>query len=198
MGRKPVDKVRTQDHLLKKGWIQSLTTLFLQQGISKFTMEDIANRLTISKATLYKYYASREEILDEIVRLKLLEIEAFETQLHDDQITFSERYFEVIKNASVLLAEFSSPFLQDIRQKYPELWEKIHAFQQRALLAAEKFYQQGIHKNIMNDINPRLLALTDKIFINAVANPSFLKDYGLSLQEAFDGFFQMKSKGIFK
>lgn len=199
MGRKPVDKERFDAPELKKAWIRKISSLFLQHGFTIFTMDEISARLRVSKATLYKYYASKEDMLEEILRYKIEEIEAFEPRLQDGELDFTERYFEVIKAASLTLAEFSSQFITDIKQKYPELWEKINAFQERALAAAEKFYQHGIEKEIMHPhLNPRLLALTDKIFIHAASNSNFLKEHNISLEEAFDGFFQMKSKGIFK
>ena len=65
MGRKPVDKERIDDPELKSAWIKQLSPIYLRNGLTRFTMDDIASKLSISKATLYKYYASREEILDE-------------------------------------------------------------------------------------------------------------------------------------
>lgn len=198
MGRKPVDKERLDDPELKADWIQQLSSVYLRNGLTKFTMDDIAAKLGISKATLYKYFASREDILDEVVRMRIAEIEVFEEQLTDDKITFTERYFEVIKNASVMLAEMSNQFLLDTKQLYPDLWEKMRAFQDRALFVAEEFYKKGIVAGIMNDINPRLLALTDKMFIRYVSDEKFLEEYDISLKEAFDNYFLMKSRGIFK
>ncbi len=199
MGRKPINKTRSPLALQQQEWVRTISAWFLQEGIAAFTMDEIAAKLQVSKATLYKYYASKEDILDEVVRTKLGDIEAFEPQLKDDETGFTERYFEVIKSAAVMLAEFSSQFLQDIKQKYPELWEKIHIFQTRALQAGERFYQIGIERGILRDtLNPRLLALMDKIFIAAAANQHFLRECNLQLQEAVDGFYEMKSKGIFK
>ncbi len=84
------------------------------------------------------------------------------------------------------------------KKKHPELFDKIHAFQDQALEVAEQFYKRGIEAGIINDINPKILALTDKMFIRSVSNPRFLEEYNISLQEAFDAYFLMKSKGIFK
>ena len=161
-------------------------------------MDDIAAKLGISKATLYKYFASREDILDEVVRMRIAEIEVFEEHLADDKITFTERYFEVIKNASFMLAEMSNQFLLDAKHLYPDLWDKMRTFQDRALFVVEEFYKKGIEAGIMNDINPRLLALTDKMFIRYVSDEKFLDEYDISLKEAFDNFFLMKSHGIFR
>ena len=198
MGRKPVDKERLDDPELKSDWIKQLSGVYLRNGLTKFTMDDIAAKLGISKATLYKYFASREDILDEVVRMRIAEIEVFEEHLADDKITFTERYFEVIKNASFMLAEMSNQFLLDAKHLYPDLWDKMRTFQDRALFVVEEFYKKGIEAGIMNDINPRLLALTDKMFIRYVSDEKFLDEYDISLKEAFDNFFLMKSHGIFR
>ena len=108
MGRKPVDKERFDAPELKKAWIRKISSLFLQHGFTIFTMDEISARLRVSKATLYKYYASKEDMLEEILRYKIEEIEAFEPRLQDGELDFTERYFEVIKAASLTLAEFSS------------------------------------------------------------------------------------------
>ena len=198
MGRKPIDKERADNSEIKTEWIPVFANLFLRYGLTKFTMDQLADQLGVSKATLYKYYSSKEEILDDVVSYKLRQIADFEKLLLDDDKPFEERYYEDIKKASLLLAEFSHQFMQETKQKHSDLWTKISSFQERALFAAERFYQKGISAGVLNDINPKLLALTDKIFIYASSNPYFLKEYGMSLQEAFDGFYLLRSHGIFK
>ena len=198
MGRKPLNKERVDDPYIKDAWIKELATLYLQHGLGKFTMDKIAKKLNISKATLYKYFSSKDEIIDAVVQYKTKEIIAFEALLRDDNIDFSERFFDIIKTASILLAEISGQFLHDTKVKHPELFHKMDAFSDRALYAAEKFYQQGIEMGVLNDIDPKILALTDKMFIQAVSNPKFLKEHNISIKEAFDSYFLMKSKGIFK
>ncbi len=197
MGRKPLDKERVDDPFVKDAWVKELATLYLQYGLGKYTMDMIAKKLNISKATLYKYFASKDEIVDAVIQYKIQEIISFESLLGDDNIDFSERFFDIIKKASIMLAEISGQFLHDTKIKHPELFNKLNTFQDRALVAAEKFYQQGIETGVLNNINPKILALTDKMFIQAVSNPRFLQEHGISIKEAFDSYFLMKSKGIF-
>jgi AcrR family transcriptional regulator len=198
MGRKPLNKERVDDPYVKETWAKELATLYLQYGLGKFTMDKIAKKLNISKATLYKYFSSKDEIIDAVVQYKIKEIIAFEDLLVDDNIDFSERFFDIIKTASIMLAEISGQFLHDTKIKHPELFVKMDTFSDRALYAAEKFYQQGIEIGVLNDIDPKILALTDKMFIQAVSNPKFLQEHNISVKEAFDNYFLMKSKGIFK
>lgn len=198
MGRKPLDKKRVGSSEAKDVWVKELANLYLQYGTDKFTMDTIAKKLGMSKATLYKYFASKDEMIAAVVQFKIKEIIAYEKLLADSNIDFSERFFDIIKNASILLAEVSYKFLQDTRIKHPELFDKMNKFNDYALKAAELFYQQGIENGILNDINPKILALTDKMFIQAVSKPKFLSEHDITIQDAFDSYFIMKSKGIFK
>jgi AcrR family transcriptional regulator len=198
MGRKPLDKERVDDPSIKDAWIKELSVLYLQHGLGKFTMDKISKKLAISKATLYKYFSSKEEIIDAVVQYKTQEIVAFEELLADDNIDFTARFFDIIKTASILLAEISGQFLHDTKLKHPELFDKMNAFSDRALYAAEKFYQQGIETGGGKYVDPKIRALTDKMFIQAVSNPKFLKEHSISIKEAFDHYFLMKSNGIFK
>ncbi|MGH1335094.1 MAG: TetR/AcrR family transcriptional regulator [Aureispira sp.] len=198
MGRKSLDKERVDDPDVKDAWIKELANLYLQHGLGKFTMDKISKKLAISKATLYKYFSSKEEIIDAVVQFKIQEIIAFEESLDDDNIDFTARFFDIIKTASIMLAEISGQFLHDTKLKHPELFTKMDAFSDRALYVAEKFYQQGIEIGVLKDLDPKILALTDKMFIQAVSNPKFLKEHGISIKEAFDHYFLMKSNGIFK
>ena len=70
----------------------------------------------------------------------------------------------------------------------------MNQFSDHALQAAERFYQQGIDNGILRNINPKVLALTDKMFIQAVSNPKFLQEHDISIQEAFDTYFEQVNK----
>lgn len=198
MGRKPVKKSRIEDSEFRQNLVQDLAQIYFSNGFTRYTMDEIAEMLGTSKATLYKHFASQEEMLDSIMQFKIKEIEALERDLFNEDLDFSERYFAIIRKASQLLAEISIRFLSETRQKHPEIWERTRQFQDYALRAAESFYQKGIEAGVLHSINPRLLALTDKMFIQFVSNQKLLDEYNVSLEEAFDGYFQMKSHGIFK
>jgi len=198
MGRKPVTKSRIDDPKLKNEWIKQLTPLYLKNGLTRFTMDDIAAKLCISKATLYKYFASREEILDDVVHYTIKRIIALESALKDDTLDYTQKYFDIIRQATMMLAEISPQFLSDTRVNYPDLWKQMHDFQDLSLKLAEQFYQKGIEAGEINPINPKILALTDKIFIAAISSQRFLDGTEMPIDEVVEGYFKMKSHGIFK
>lgn len=198
MGRKPLSKAREDNPNLRREWISVLSPLYLREGMKRHNMDDIAAELGVSKATLYKHYSSRQEILEEIVKNKLEELRVFEQYLMNNEVPFTERYQKAVKAAALVLAGISNAFLLDVKELHEHLWVSIRDFQDYALQLAREFYQRGIEEGILHEIDPNLLAVTDKMFIRAVSDPQFLIDNNLSLQTAFEGYFLMKSKGIFK
>lgn len=198
MGRKPLSKAREDNPNLRREWISVLSPLYLREGMKRHNMDDIAAELGVSKATLYKHYSSRQEILEEIVKNKLEELRVFEQYLMNNEVPFTERYQKAVKAAALVLAGISNAFLLDVKELHEHLWVSIRDFQDYALKLAREFYQRGIEEGILHEIDPNLLAVTDKMFIRAVSDPQFLIDNNLSLQTAFEGYFLMKSKGIFK
>lgn len=45
--------------------------LFLKKGIRQVKMDDIANELSISKRTLYELYETKEDLLMDVVKLRM-------------------------------------------------------------------------------------------------------------------------------
>ncbi len=198
MGRKPIEKKRIHDPEIRAQWIEKLMPIYMKNGLKRFTMDEVADKLGVSKATVYKHFASRMEILEAVVTTKITEISAFEDYTSDEEIPYMTRYQKSIKNASLRLAGISNQFLLDLKELYPELWERLISLQFFAAERAKAFYQEGIDKGYLNDFDPAWLAITDKIFLVGLSNPQFLIENNMTLQAAVDNYFRLKSVGIFK
>ncbi len=198
MGRKPTNKKRTDNPEIRAKWIKQLSPKYLDGSLIKSTTSDIAKELNVSKATLYKYFESRKQILEAVVDFKIQEVAEFEEALFDQSIPYEQRYFQAVQVGSVHLAGISNNFLLDLKDWYPELWKKVFQFMFYATDKMREFYEQGIQQGILNDFDPKLLALTDRVFITALSDPQFLIDNELSLHHAINDYFLIKSKGIFK
>jgi len=54
----------------KKRILTASQQLFSQFGLKKVTTDDIAKKAGVSKATIYKFYKNKEEILNKVVKLE--------------------------------------------------------------------------------------------------------------------------------
>ena len=199
MGRKSLDKKRVNDPKTRAKWIEQLLPIYMKNGLKKFTMTTISEKLGVSKATIYKHFASREEILEEVVQFKIREISAFEAVIANKDVPYLMRYNEAIRMASVQLAGISNQFLLDLWKFHPELWQRIQSLHFFAGERATVFYQEGIDLGILcDDFDPAWLTTIDKICLVTLSDPNFLVEHNLTPQQTVANYFLMKSKGILK
>lgn len=73
--------------------------LFVQEGFEKTTLQDIADRLGLTKAALYYHFRSKAELIRGVVQPAVEEINAFFDEAHGTTMPlreFLERYFDLV------------------------------------------------------------------------------------------------------
>lgn len=198
MGRKALDKQRIDNPAKKQEWAAQLMPFFQQKGLKGITMDDIAAALGKSKATVYKYFESREEIIATLISYKLEEIQKFEVYLNNKELPYLERYKQAVQYLSEHIGDISNLFLADLKHEQPDLWHVIEAFRQYTIVVLKAYYEEGIENGTFNDIHPTIMVMGDQFFVNLLSDPDFLIEQKLTIKEAFDEYFRMKFYGIMK
>ncbi len=197
MGRKHLSKSRVQDPELKRQWAAQLSPIFQEKGLKNFPMDRAALELGVSKATLYKYFRSREEILDLALEIKLQEMRRYQLKLSDPDLPYLERFFEALTITTAELSSISTVFLSDLKGSYPRVWKRVQTFIDDALESLKIFYAQGIALGELAPVHPAILVLTDELFFGKLSDPDFLEQRGLNLRDALESYFLLKFGGIF-
>lgn len=198
MGRKSLDKKRKHHPERKEEWAKKLIPHFQRSGLRDFTMDNVAELLNVSKATVYKYFKSREEIVELCVAVKLDEVRHFSEILTDTHIPFLERYFLSLEDLTGNVADISNAFLSDLKQLFPATWEMVNSFIEYALQILKEYYEEGISKRLLDKSSASLMVMSDRFFLQSLSDPNFLDSHKLTLQEAFRQYFRMKFFGIVK
>jgi hypothetical protein len=198
LGRKPVKKERIDNPLQKEEWARVLLPIYIKIGLKKLSMDEVAKQLKISKATLYKHFRSREEIIEMALLVKLNDIGSFKEMLFDENQPYIDRYFNSIHLFFAEISGISTEFLLDLKNLYPQIWKRVEFFREYAATLLKAFYSKGVEGNVFNDIDPAILVMNDKMFFDAISDPEFLINNGLSLQKAFRDYFTLRTQGLFK
>lgn len=178
--------------ILKTKYVKKLLTLLKTRGISHLRIDDIVRYMDISKATFYKYFSSKEDILEQIVAMIVGHMIEAATQFQDDASSYVLR-FQTSFEQSLFMASFvSKAFLDDLQQSYPELWERIKHTQQHYYQHLRQFYEQGITVGVFQPLNPHLLVLQEEIVLRAIIDPVFLIEHDLTLRKALYDFYVMQ------
>ncbi|MBK26846.1 MAG: hypothetical protein CME70_22785 [Halobacteriovorax sp.] len=198
MGRKAGNKGVDLEHDYRMTWAMELWPYFKQHGLKGFNMNEVAKTLGKSKTTVYKYFQTREDILELILSKVLLDLSAFEEILLDKKQNYIERYEQAIEVLSVSLGGISTSFLLDLKRYHPKLWESINGFKLYSLGVLKSFYREGKRKKILGNTSVELLVTGDEIFLSALLEPEFLHKNKISLESGLRAYFENKMFGMLK
>jgi AcrR family transcriptional regulator len=196
MGRKSVRKKRNTNPLKKEKYVILLIPIFQQYGLNKFTMDDIAAELGISKATLYHYFSSKDEIISSILKHILSGIREFEPVILNEEIEYIDRYFQALQVLYENTQGISNIFLSDLKEGYPQLWTLVDQFSEHSIQVLKTFYDAGKRSGNFNNIHTAILAASDRMFFHTLSDPAFLEANKLTMREAFEEYFKLKCSGL--
>ena len=196
MGRKSVEKERKELDAKQKKWLKKVLPYFYEHGVHKVTMDQISDHLGISKATIYNYFKSKEELIEAAVWLKLTDLSIMKEFLFNDELDFIERYYEGVKHFTTNLDGLTTEYLNELKVFFPSCWEPIQLFQKASVENLMQYYQIGIERGIFTEFNIALMAQQDRLFFDLVTDAAFLAKHNLSLQLAFEEYFAIKFNGI--
>ncbi|MFT6604060.1 MAG: AcrR family transcriptional regulator, partial [Bacteriovoracaceae bacterium] len=179
-------------------WALKLWPSFKEKGLKKFNMDDASEELGKSKATIYKYFSNREDILSVILENLFKELSQFQSILNDSKLDYIERYKNSIELLSKELKGISGHFLFDLKKYHPKLWLLVEDYKLIVIDELGRFYLEGKRKNILGHTSVQLLKVGDEIFLNALLEPSFLMKNNLKLEESLRAYFENKMFGMLK
>lgn len=117
-----VRRTRLTPHHRRMQLLDCAQTIILERGLSSFTMEALAREAGVSNPLVYKYFATRLAILQELL---LRETKRFNTQLQA-QVTQAQDYQELITLVvSVNFEQFSKNNIVYILRDQPDVFEAI-------------------------------------------------------------------------
>jgi len=131
--------------------LQKASEIFLKLGFKSVTMDDIANELSISKKTIYKYFKNKEELVNETT------VHLHET-MHKSVLCICEKGFNAIQENFEIKKMFKDLFkisddspMYQLKKYYPKIHTKIMAkeftmFKDCILNNIEKGIKEGLYR----------------------------------------------------
>ena len=196
MGRKAINKERKPLNTKQQKWLGEVMPYFYKNGVRKPTMDDIAEHLHLSKATIYNYYSSKEDLIHDAMWLKLVELQKFRDLLFDDSVEFKERYYKGAQFFTKSLKGMSALYLEDLKNYFPKTWADIDLFREKSVENIKTYYQAGINKEIFRNFNVHMMAEADLFFFDMMIDAKFLRKNNITVEVAFDQYFKMKFDGV--
>jgi len=165
---------------VERSILESAYALFLEKGYRHTTMDDIAQSLSMSKKTLYKYYPGKLELLSasfEILKTKLTaKVEAI---LENKYIPFPLKLKSTLTVVATHPAPINPELFEDLREYAPEIWEELRIYiNESAYIRFQKLISQGVAQGLVNPrINVSLMVMLYASAIQSLLDPKFINQF---------------------
>lgn len=163
--------------------------IFQENGIRNLVMSDLAVRFGTSKATLYKYFKSKDEIVAIAVKLQVADLWVSSEQLKGADVNYFARYFNSVKSMISIFSGLSKVFINDLEAFYPDAFQELQNFREYKLGLLRDYYEEGISNgHLTADLNVDMLLAQDELLVSSFTNPDYLRKYKLKNARAFHDY----------
>lgn len=163
----------------------------------KFTMDDLASRLGISKRTLYENFPSKVSILDSIIEQTLKEADDKTIRIvQDTNLSLLGKIRGVMTVLTNHYELYDIRILDQMKRYYPEQWKKIDAALTDDWDELRILIEQGIHDGIIVSKNVSLIMKLIMDATNSTLDQRFYQKNEITLSEALSSIVDIILFGL--
>ncbi len=144
---------------------------FNKQGM-KFTMDDIARDLHISKKTIYREYRDKEALFDHMVDYCFSAIKESEDRiLNDPALSTVEKLGKVLVALPESYQSIDFRMIYQLKEKYPEIYAKvakrIESDWENTIALAQQGMEEGVIRKVPIPILKAMVEATIERFLSS-------------------------------
>ncbi len=177
--------------------VDAALELFFREGFSSLTMEGIAARLGVSKATLYKYFANKDAVLDAALERYFGRMTEKASQL-DRDAPYPERLGRYLRHVEEVIRPAAPVLTGDILSTTPWAWERIALYRREVLLARlRELLEEGRDRGFLRgDLDAAIVPALYTAIVDQIARPDFLLGWNVGFEQLNDSVVQILLGGI--
>lgn len=157
---------------LREKILVSTLEVFNSKGL-KFTMDDIAKNISISKKTIYKVFNDKEEMFLEVVDYLFDGIKEAENEVaNDDSLSTLEKVRKILGVMPNSYMDIDFRQLYVLKDKYPTIYEKIEERLENGWELTISLIEQGMAEGVIRPVQIPIL----KMMLEASLEQFFKRD----------------------
>lgn len=170
-------KDATQRADLKERIIVTATEAFTSNGIKSITMDDIANRVGISKRTLYEVFEDKESLLRDCILKVQTDRDRYLQEVYEQSHNVLEVILVVFQKSIEVFHSTNKRFFEDMK-KYPKIYEMMKNRRDSDSEKTMSFFKSGVEQGIFRpDINFAIVNLLVREQFDVLLNTEICKEY---------------------
>jgi len=170
---------------------------FHREGFYKTSMDEISSELHISKKTIYKYFPSKEKLLEEICSGTSCDIANRLDNIVDGKDNVVIKFVRILNFHSNFSRNISDKWLRDLSIHAPDIKKNIDEKKnERINKVVEKLLEQGKKEKLIEDYPSKLIIMVFNSSLTSALNSDFLINNNFSMHDAFRITYEMLLNGI--
>ncbi len=160
MVRKKTAARGSKQALREESILQAAAACFGEQGYRATTLETVAERLGISRVTLYRYCPSKEELLTRVFERSIAIFQRGLQQICTQDVPPEEKLRQIIRHQIRLMADhrnFLSVFFSEEGNLPPEMARRVRTERPEHDALIEGVIREGIEAGRLAPLPPKLL-----------------------------------------
>lgn len=143
----------------KEKYLSSIIPILKEEGLS-LSMDAIAQRIGVTKKTLYNIFSSKDKMIEECLGLISDRFKKDLECMEDENVPVTGRFATGVTTLRLYFKDMSHAFIRDLMVQYPQMAEMDHT-------AGRSFFEEKVARNIecgqregvyRSDIDPGLLS----------------------------------------
>jgi TetR/AcrR family transcriptional regulator, cholesterol catabolism regulator len=192
------ESLTAKDRAQKERIIEAVRDRVFAEGFSRLSVDEIAAMFGMSKKTFYKFFPTKEELINQVTDRIMAQARASITGIARSKKDFISKLHELMSFLMLQSSHLSKALQVDLQRYAPELWKRIEEF--RTLRISDVFSRlvdQGINEGyVRKDLNKRVFMLVVLSSIRNVVNPGVLLQESITAREAIDSILNLFFAGI--
>ena len=181
---------------MKERILEATIKVFNKKGL-KFTMDDIAKELSMSKKTIYTVFRDKEALFLEMVDYCFDKIKASEAEiLGNDSLTTVEKLTQVLGVMPEGYRDIDFRQLCSLKEKYPTTYRRVEERLETGWEAILDLIHTGIEEGSIRPVNVVILKTMMEATLEQFFQRDVLVENEISYNDALDEVVRILVEGI--
>ncbi len=187
------DNLTAKNLILEQGFNK-----FSKEGVRFFTVESLAANLGMSKKTIYKYFPTKEILLEKIVGYFTHSIKRkFQSVVESDENPI-DKFNNVMDFLMNKIGYLKMENAMEIKVRYPQIWKNIERFRLDLVKYISIIFKEAQTEGYAkSDLDMEIIAIIYMNIINSIFQPEFFIKNNLAPVDTIRTFVKMVTEGIF-
>ncbi|MEG0260205.1 MAG: TetR/AcrR family transcriptional regulator [Lysinibacillus sp.] len=155
----------------KDAILQAALTLFMESGVQKVSVAQIAEKANVSQVTIFNYFESKDNLIQEVLKFYVDQTWDEQRELFDSDLPFKDKLQKMIFNESKYSKHIHDEFFQYLMKDYSDGKSYIE----------ELYINEGI---------PRMIAFFNEGKEQGIVDPNVSDEAILIYIQMFNDFLQ--------